>query len=129
MFMNTQQKGKCLAFPDVCKTPPQMLPIPYLNQADAKMSRPGCYHVLVNRMPAHNMGTMTFITTGDVQGALGGIISQRFMAQSRYVTGAFTVLLKNKPATRLTSMTLQNNNNAPGMRIMPSQNVVLLLAP
>lgn len=129
MFMNTQQKGKCLAFPDICKTPPQMLPIPYLNQADAKMSRPGSYHVLVKGMPAHNMGTTTFITTGDVQGALGGIISQRFMAQSRYLTGSFTVLLKGKPATRLTSMTLQNNNNVPGMRIMPSQNVVLLLAP
>ncbi|GAB3376495.1 DUF4150 domain-containing protein [Azotobacter armeniacus] len=129
MFMNTQQKGKCLAFPDVCKTPPQMAPIPYLNQADAKMSRPGCYHVLVQRMPAHNMGTITFITTGDTPGSLGGIISQRFMAQSRYVAGAFTVLLKGKPATRLTSPTLQNNNNVLGMRVMPSQNIVLLLAP
>lgn len=129
MFMNTQQKGKSLAFPDCCKTPPEMLPIPYLNQADAKMSRPGCFNVLVKNMPAHNLGTQTLITTGDLQGTLGGIISQRFMAQSRFITGAFTVLLKNKPATRLTSMTLQNNNNAPGVRIEPSQTIVLLLAP
>ena len=76
MFMNTQQKGKCLAFPDICKTPPEMLPIPYLNQADAKMSRPGCYNVLVKDMPAHNLSTQTMITTGDTQGLEGGIISQ-----------------------------------------------------
>ncbi|WP_460426087.1 PAAR-like domain-containing protein [Azotobacter armeniacus] len=46
------------------------------------MARPGCYHVLVKRSPAHNMSTRTFVTIGDTPGSLGGIISQRFMAQS-----------------------------------------------
>jgi hypothetical protein len=33
------------------------------------------------------------------------------------------------PATRLTSMSLQNSTNAPGARLVPSQPTVLLLAP
>jgi hypothetical protein len=33
------------------------------------------------------------------------------------------------PATRLTSMSLQNSTNAPGCRIVPSQPVLLLLSP
>ncbi|GAB3376531.1 hypothetical protein GCM10027514_13140 [Azotobacter armeniacus] len=40
MFMNTQQKGKCLTFPDVCKTPPQMLTMPYLNQGRCQDGAP-----------------------------------------------------------------------------------------
>lgn len=129
MFMNTQQKGKCLAFPDTCKTPPTGAPVPYLNQAEARMSRPGCYHVLVQGMPAHNMGTITFITTGDSAGTLLGVVSNTVMAQSRYVAGSFSVLLKGIPATRLTSPTLQNNNNVLGSRVTPSQNIVQITAP
>jgi hypothetical protein len=33
------------------------------------------------------------------------------------------------PATRLTSMSLQNSTNIPGCRIVPSQVLVLILAP
>ena len=51
------------------------------------------------------------------------------MGPSRHLTGAFTVLLKGTPATRLTSLSLQNSTNALGMRIVPSQLKVLLLAP
>jgi hypothetical protein len=51
------------------------------------------------------------------------------MGPSRHLTGAFTVLLKGTPATRLTSVSLQNSTNAIGMRIVPSQFKVLMLAP
>ena len=37
-------------------------------------------------------------------------------------------LLGGMPATRLTSMSLQNTTNCPGARIVPSQTKVLLLA-
>jgi hypothetical protein len=33
------------------------------------------------------------------------------------------------PATRMTSMSLQNSTNCPGARIVPSQAKVMLLAP
>jgi hypothetical protein len=51
------------------------------------------------------------------------------MASSRCLTGADTVLIDGAPATRLTSVTLQNSTNMAGMRIVPSQSTVLILAP
>ena len=51
------------------------------------------------------------------------------LGPSRHLTGAFTVLLKGTPATRLTSVSLQSSTNAVGMRIVPSQFKVLMLAP
>jgi hypothetical protein len=39
------------------------------------------------------------------------------------------VIVGGAPATRLTSVSLQNSTNCPGARISPSQTKVLLLAP
>jgi len=39
------------------------------------------------------------------------------------------VLLKGMPATRMTSVSLQNSTNAPGCRLVPSQVKILMLAP
>ena len=80
-------------------------------------------------MPAHNMATFTPITLGDQPGVLGGVISQTFMQQSRHLTGAFTVLVKGTPVTRVTSISLQNRCNIVGMRLVPSQFKMLVLAP
>jgi hypothetical protein len=51
------------------------------------------------------------------------------MGPSRHVTAAFTVLVLGMPATRLTSIAIQNSTNCPGVRIVPSQVKVVLLAP
>ena len=45
------------------------------------------------------------------------------------VTGAFTVLLHAAPATRMTTINIQNSTNCPGIRLVPSQPKVLVLAP
>jgi len=129
MFANCQMMGMDLAFPDVCKTPPAaMMPIPYPNFAMGPMAVPNAWNILIMGMPAHNLATMTPLTLGDTPGLGGGIISQTVMNQSRHVTGAFTILLKGTPATRMTSITLQNRANMVGMRIVPSQFKVVLLA-
>lgn len=127
MFANAQMMGVDLAFPDVCKTPPA-LPIPYPNIALGPTAIPNAWNILYGGTPAHNMATVTPITLGDQPGVLGGMISQTFMQQSRHLTGAFTVLLKGTPATRVTSVTLQNRCNIVGMRLVPSQLKVLVLA-
>lgn len=126
MFANCQLMGMDLAFPDVCKTP---VPVPFPNMALGPMAIPNVPNILLMAMPAHNLGTVTPITLGDQPGALGGIISQTFMQQSRHITGAFTVLLKGTPCTRMTSLAVQNRCNIVGMRIVPSQFKVLVLAP
>jgi hypothetical protein len=131
MFANTQMMGMDMAMPDVCLTPagPAVVPIPYPNIAMGPTAIPSQIVVLIMAMPAHNLGTITPLTNGDNAGVAMGVASGTVMGPSRHLTGAFTVLYGGMPATRLTSMSLQNSTNAPGARLVPSQSLVLLLAP
>lgn len=118
-------------FPDVCLTPTPAgpVPIPYPNIAAGPMGVPAAYTVLFGGTPAHNMSTTIPLTNGDNAGVAMGVASGIVMGPSRHLTAAFTVLVGGMPATRLTSMSLQNSTNCPGCRIVPSQVRVLLLAP
>lgn len=131
MFANTQMMGMDLGFPDVCLTPavPAPIPIPYPNIAMGPTAVPSQVTVLVMAMPQHNMATTTPLTNGDNAGVALGVASGMVMGPSRHLTAAFTVLVSGMPATRLTSMSLQNSTNVPGCRIVPSQPIVLILAP
>ena len=131
MFANTQMMGMDLAFPDVCLTPvgPAVAPIPYPNIGLGPMGVPAVYNCFLSGAPAHNMSTVEPLTNGDNAGVATGVASGTLMGPSRHLTGAFTVLLGGMPATRLTSMSLQNSTNIPGVRLVPSQVKVLLLAP
>jgi hypothetical protein len=133
MFANTQMGGLDLTFPDVCLTPappsPSPIPIPYPNVGAGPLGSPPAAKILFMCAPAHNMGTKVKPTSGDELGVNRGVASGTQMDAGRHVSAAFTVLLLGKPATRLTSATLQNSTNIPGVRIVPSQTKVLLLAP
>ncbi|KEY59005.1 DUF4150 domain-containing protein [Serratia sp. DD3] len=130
MFANCQLMGIDLAFPDVCLTPtPVPTPIPYPDVAVGVTAIPNAYNILLMGMPAHNMATVTPLTNGDNVGVATGVASGTVMGPSRHITAAFTVLFKGTPATRLTSVSLQNSTNMVGMRTVPSQLKVLLLAP
>jgi hypothetical protein len=130
MFANCQLMGMDLAFPDVCLTPtPVPVPIPYPNIAMGPTAIPNNPTVLFMGGPAHNLATTIPMTNGDNAGVNMGVASGTVMGPSRHLTGAFTVLINGAPATRLTSMSLQNSTNAPGVRIVPSQTLVLMLAP
>jgi Domain of unknown function (DUF4150) len=131
MFANTQMMGMDLGFPDVCLTPvgPAVAPIPYPNIAMGPMGVPAAYNVLFMCTPAHNLATMIPMTNGDNAGVATGVASGTVMGPARHLTAAFTVLVGGMPATRLTSMSLHNTTNCPGVRLVPSQVKVLLLAP
>ena len=130
MFANTQMMGMDMAFPDVCLTPtPAPVPIPYPNIAMGPMAIPNVPTVLVMGAPAHNLGTTIPMTNGDNAGVVLGVASGTVMGPSRHVTAAFTVLVQGMPATRLTSVSIQNSTNCPGVRTVPSQTVLVLLAP
>ncbi len=131
MFLNTQMMGMDMGFPDVCLTPaaPAPIPVPYPNIAMGPTAVPNVPNVLVNFMPAHNMGTTTPLTNGDNAGVATGVASGTVMGPSRHLTAAFTVLINGMPATRVSSVTLGNNTNCPGARLVPSQVGVLVLAP
>ncbi len=131
MFANTQMMGMDMAFPDVCLTPTPAgpVPIPYPNIAMGPMGVPAAYKVFWGGTPAHNMSTVVPLSNGDNAGVATGVASGVVMGPDRHLTAAFTVLVGGIPGTRLTSASLQNSTNAPGMRIVPSQVRVLLLAP
>ncbi len=131
MFANCQSGGMAMGFPDVCKTPagPAIVPIPYPNIATSPMGVPPVPNVLFGGGPAHNLMTEVPLTQGDDGGVLGGVVSQTEMGPSKCLDGANTVLVGGAPATRLTSPTLQNGINAPGVCLVPAQVSVLILAP
>jgi hypothetical protein len=69
------------------------------------------------------------LSNGDNPGIATGVASGTVMGPVRHVTGSFTVLVCGMPVTKLTSISIQNNTNCPGMRIVPSQPTVLSLGP
>src|SRR5688572_10363703 len=118
MFANTQMMGIDMGLPDVCLTPaPAPVPILYPNIAAGPMGVPAVYNVLFMGAPAHTLATTIPLSNGDNAGVAMGVASGTVMGPSRHLTGAFTVLIGGMPATRLTSISLQNSTNCPGMRL------------
>ncbi|WP_437564079.1 MULTISPECIES: DUF4150 domain-containing protein [unclassified Sorangium] len=133
MFVNTQMGGMSMGFPDVCLTPappaPAPVPVPYPNVGVGPMGVSAVYTVLTMGAPTHNLGTTIPLSNGDNAGVATGVASGTVMGPVRHVTGSFSVLIGGMPVTKLTSVSLQNNTNCPGMRIVPSQPTVLSLGP
>ena len=131
MFANSQMMGMNMAFPDVCLTPTPAgpVPIPYPNIAMLPMSVGFYPKVMWMATPAHNMGTVVPMSNGDNAGVATGVASGMVMGPARHLTASFTTLVGGMPATRLTSVSMQNSTNAVGAQIVPSQVKVLLLAP
>jgi hypothetical protein len=131
MFGNSQMMGMDIGFPDVCNTPTPAgpVPVPYPNIAAGPMGVPAAYTVLFMCTPAHNLSTTVPMTNGDNAGVATGVASGSVMGPSRHLTGAFTCLVGGMPASRMTSVALQNSTNCPGVRVVPSQVKVVVLAP
>ncbi|MHA7848053.1 DUF4150 domain-containing protein [Serratia sp. D1N4] len=128
-FANCQLGGIDFAFPDNCWTPPVPSLIAYPNIGFGCMAIPSVLHILFAALPAHNMCTVIPITFGDEAGSLGGVISGTIMGPSRHITGVLTFLIAGFPATRVSSLTLQNLTNAIGIRILFSQATIILMCP
>jgi hypothetical protein len=133
MLAKTSAGGMCTAFPDVCLTPappaPAPVPIPYPNIGVEPTDVSFVANVLMTCTPAHNMSSQPPMTNGDNAGVAMGVASGTVMGPARTVTAAFTVLVGGMPLARLTSITIQNNTNAPGAKVVPSVTNVLVLAP
>lgn len=133
MLAKTSAGGMCLAFPDVCLTPappaPAPIPIPYPNIAIDPTDVAFVPNVLLTCAPAHNMATIAPLTMGDNPGVATGVASGTVMGPERTVTAAFTCIVGGMPLARLTSITIQNSTNAPGVKIVPSVTNVVVLAP
>ena len=131
MFASSQLFGINFSFPDICLTPPPPpgIPIPYLNISMNCTATGFSTKVLWMCAPAHRIvKTKVPMSTGDEPGIGLGLISHMIKGPTYFLTGAFTVLVQKLPATRMTSITLQNKYNMIGMTLVPSQFRVILLA-
>ena len=131
MFAVTKQAGQCMAMPDVCKTPAPPgppIPIPYPNIAMPMMGNPATLKVLIVGMPALTKASKITISNGDLAGVGGGVVSGKMMGAAEFTMGSMTVRLEGNSAVRLSDPTKQNEGNAIGSVLAPSQAVVMIMS-
>jgi len=97
--------------PDVCKTPPNSVPVPYPNIAMSTDLVGGTVTVAVDGSSAAIQSSMFVRSTGDEPGALGGVVSQVFAMEATFLSFSPTVLMEGQPACRLTDKMLMNKGN------------------
>lgn len=130
MFAVTKQAGQCLAMPDVCKTPAPPgppIPLPYPNIAMPMLGNPATLKVLICGMPALHQSSKITLSSGDEAGMAGGVVSGKVMGPTEFITGSLKVKLEGHPAVRLGDSTRQNDGNAVGAVLAPSQSVVMVM--
>jgi hypothetical protein len=133
MFCNTNGPlpGMDFGFPDVCKTPTPVgpIPLPYPNINMSVTAPPAQTRTFIMCMPAHNMMTTRPVSMGDNPGVATGLISNIVMGPGSAAMGSTNLFLGGPPATKLAMPTRQNgvSPNAVGMSISPSQIRMLVL--
>jgi uncharacterized Zn-binding protein involved in type VI secretion len=125
-------EGKCVATPNVCKTPTPggPVPIPYPSiampvQADSKTLAES---VLICGFPAATTLTQIPMSSGDEAGTLGGVVSNKNMGSCKYTLGSFMVRMEGQEAVYHGAMIAHNNHSNPNMpagsQVAPSQSTV-----
>ena len=83
--------GMSTVFPDVCKTPTNgpPVPIPYPNVGKSSDTILGPLTVTVDGMMPMTKGAQYMMSSGDEAGTVGGVMSQRFMAECEFMMYSF----------------------------------------
>lgn len=102
--------------PDVCKTPPFGVPIPYENEAYSADLIKGTISVFADggNMIA-NVGSQFARSVFDEPGCMGGVISGTNRAEAEWISHSFDVFFEKKPACRLTDKMFMNHRNTVNM--------------
>lgn len=102
--------------PDVCKTPPFGVPIPYENEAYSADLIKGTISVFADggNMIA-NVGSQFARSVFDEPGCMGGVISGTNRAEAEWISHSFDVFFEKKPACRLTDKMFMNHHNTVNM--------------
>jgi hypothetical protein len=130
MFAVTIGGGQLMAEPDTCNTPTPAgpVPTPYPNLADPTLGTPPVENVLIGGTPSLNLDAEISLTNGDQAGVTGGVESAMIMGPAKFTEGSVTVMIGGSPAVRLTTPTSQNQNNAMGVVLVPSQSIVMIMS-
>jgi len=129
----TKQGGDCIAFPDTCKTPSPVgpVPVPYPNTAMLMQAVPPTCTLKVKIMnqPVITKQTTIPATAGDEAGVAGGVVSSMIKGPAQAKMGSVKVKMEGNPVVFQTCVWGQNgtNANAPtGMQVSPSQIKVMV---
>lgn len=128
VFVSTNMGGMDTAAPDTCLVPAAAgapVPTPLPNMAPTPTTIPTQFKALIMCLPAHNMASMKPLTSGDEPGVQMGVASGMIKGPSRNLLGSTNYFPGCMPATKMLMPTLQNNTNAPGASLVPSQLKVL----
>lgn len=112
-LVNADTQGTTIAFPDVCKTPSNGIPIPYPNVARSSDTAKATKKVKVEGKPVCNAASTFSRSTGDEAGSYGGVVSGCTSGQAEFVNYSFDVKLEGKGAPRSFDLMLHNKKNTP----------------
>lgn len=120
--------GICFAFPDVCKTPPGPVPVPYPNIGRLEEASGVPISLKNVRVAGHWVITKDckiLETRGDEAGSGGGIVIEGKPGGPVIFTSASeTVKVNGQGVVRMTDTTTQNDGNANGMVLGGVSNVL-----
>jgi len=131
MYATTKEKGQLLAMPDVCLTPAPPappVPVPYPNIGMPPVADPVTQKVMICGMPALTKASKCQPTSGDEAGVNNGPVSGKIMGPTEYLMGSMKVKLEGNPAVFMGNPTKQNDGNAVGSDLQPSQNKVMIMS-
>ena len=79
-------------------------------------------------MPALTKASKCQPTNGDQGGVSNGVVSGKIMGPTEYIMGSMKVKLEGNPAVYTGNPTKQNDGNAVGSDLQPSQNKVMIMS-
>jgi len=100
--------GTFLSFPDVCKTPPGPVPVPYPNIAQTSDLTDGTTTVKVDGNPVMTKKAKIALSTGDEAGVALGVLSNKIKGQAQAILYSFDVKFEGQNVVRLTDPAQQN---------------------
>jgi hypothetical protein len=113
--ITTTAQGICFAFPNVCKTPPFGVPIPYPSIGKLADTQSAATSVKAGGSPVVLKRSKIQTTTGDAAGTGGGVISGTFGQEVEFLSASGSVFANGSAVVRMFDKTKQNHGNANGI--------------
>jgi len=124
----TKKGGLCFAGPDVCKTPPLAVPIPYPNMGLVCCTANVATKVLMENKETVCENSVIPFSLLDAGGSMTGVKSGTVMGPVTFKTYSSKIYAQGKKVVYHTAVTGQNGMNANiiGCHVSPSQDKVII---
>ena len=106
--------GMSPIFPDVCKTPPGAVPIPYPNIGKSSDTPAGPSTVETDGNMPMTKGAKYVVSTGDEAGAALGVVSNTVKGACEFMMYSFDVKFEGQNVCRLGDPLFHNEKNGMG---------------